>query len=46
MIAGGFAMDNMKALAFAEAEMPLHLVGPDLEDMIADLAARRTDVTA
>ena len=31
-------MDNMKALAFAEAEMPLHLVGPDLEDMIADLA--------
>ena len=40
MIAGGFAMDNMKALAFAEAEMPLHLVGPDLEDMIADLARR------
>ena len=40
MIAGGFAMDNMKALAFAEAEMPLHLVGPDLEDMIADLAKR------
>ena len=40
MIAGGFAMDNMKALAFAEAEMPLHLVGPDLEDMVADLARR------
>ena len=40
IIAGGFAMDNMKALAFAESEMPLHLVGPDLEDMIADLAKR------
>jgi CRISPR system Cascade subunit CasA len=26
VLAGGFAMDNMKALAFAEAEMPLHLV--------------------
>ena len=38
ILAGGFAMDNMKALAFAESEMPLHLVGPDLEDMIADLA--------
>ena len=26
LIAGGYAMDNMKALAFAETEMPLHAV--------------------
>ena len=38
-------MDNMKALAFAEAEMPLHLVGPDLEDMVADLARRLVNST-
>ena len=40
IIAAGFAMDNIKALAFAEAEMPLHLVGPNLEDLITDFARR------
>jgi CRISPR system Cascade subunit CasA len=29
LLAGGFAMDNMKALAFAESELPLHCVGDD-----------------
>lgn len=37
LLAGGFAMDNMKALAFAEAEMPLHLVRDD------DLAERLSE---
>jgi CRISPR system Cascade subunit CasA len=27
LLAGGYAMDNMKALAFVEAEMPLHDLG-------------------
>lgn len=30
LLAGGYAMDNMKALAFAETEMPLHRLDPDL----------------
>lgn len=29
LLAGGYAMDNMKALAFAEAEMPLHQLDPE-----------------
>jgi len=30
LLAGGYAMDNMKALAFAEVEMPLHDLDPAL----------------
>ena len=39
-LAGGFAMDNMKALAFAEAEMPLHLVRDELAEGLSDFARR------
>jgi CRISPR system Cascade subunit CasA len=38
LLAGGYAMDNMKALAFAEAEMPLHSVDPELAQEIEQLA--------
>ena len=39
LLAGGYAMDNMKALAFAETEMPLHAVAdPDLENGLRTLA--------
>lgn len=35
--AGGFAMDNMKALAFAETEMPLHAVAdPEVATRLRD----------
>jgi CRISPR system Cascade subunit CasA len=37
--AGGFSMDNMKALAFSETEMPLHAVAdPALADRLRDFA--------
>jgi CRISPR system Cascade subunit CasA len=38
LLAGGYAMDNMKALAFAEAEMPLHSVDPRLSKEIEQFA--------
>lgn len=38
LLAGGYAMDNMKALAFAEAEMPLHELDPDLARYIERFA--------
>jgi CRISPR system Cascade subunit CasA len=38
LIAGGYAMDNMKALAFAETEMPLHAADPDLANRLLTLA--------
>lgn len=44
---GGYAMDNMKALAFAEAVMPMHVVRNDdaalrrdIEQALADLATQ------
>jgi CRISPR system Cascade subunit CasA len=43
LLAGGYAMDNMKALAFAEAEMPLHSVDPKLTDDIERLARLMID---
>jgi CRISPR system Cascade subunit CasA len=39
LLAGGYAMDNMKALAFAEAEMPLHQLDPALTKQI-EICAR------
>ena len=39
LFAGGFAMDNMKALAFAEAEMPLHLAPEALAQSLAEFAS-------
>ena len=38
LLAGGYAMDNMKALAFAEAEMPLHSVDPSFNKEIERFA--------
>jgi CRISPR system Cascade subunit CasA len=38
LFAGGYAMDNMKALAFAEAEMPLHRLDPELAKDIENFA--------
>jgi len=39
LIAGGYKTDNMKALAFAETEMPLHAVSdPDLANRLRILA--------
>jgi len=39
LTAGGFAMDNMKALAFVETAMPLHAVAdPVLADRLRDFA--------
>ncbi len=44
LLAGGFAMDNMKALAFAETELPLHCVGDAmLAEDIARLASLMVD---
>jgi CRISPR system Cascade subunit CasA len=40
LLAGGFAMDNMKPLAFAESEMPLHLAPDDLANAIGELASQ------
>lgn len=43
-LAGGFAMDNMKALAFAESELPMHCVGDErLADKIATFASCSID---
>jgi CRISPR system Cascade subunit CasA len=43
-LVGGFAMDNMKALAFAETELPLHCIGDDrLANKIATLASCAID---
>jgi CRISPR system Cascade subunit CasA len=40
LLAGGFSMDNMKALAFADTELPLHCVGDDtLAEDIATFAS-------
>lgn len=39
LLAGGYKTDNMKALAFAETEMPLHAVAdPDLANRLLTLA--------
>jgi CRISPR system Cascade subunit CasA len=38
LLAGGYAMDNMKALAFAEAEMPLHRLDPELAKDVENFA--------
>jgi CRISPR system Cascade subunit CasA len=38
LLAGGYAMDNMKAQAFAEAEMPLHRLDPELAQDIENFA--------
>ncbi len=50
LLAGGFAMDNMKALAFAETEMPLHAVAdPVLADRLrafADLLVKAASIAA
>lgn len=43
LFVGGYAMDNMKALAFAEAEMPLHDLDPDLADKTEALAGLMVD---
>jgi CRISPR system Cascade subunit CasA len=43
LFAGGYAMDNMKALAFAEAEMPLHDLDSDVEKEIQRLARLMVD---
>jgi CRISPR system Cascade subunit CasA len=43
LLAGGYAMDNMKALAFAEAEMPLHSVDPKLAQEIEKFARNMID---
>jgi CRISPR system Cascade subunit CasA len=43
LVAGGYAMDNMKALAFAEAEMPLHSVDPKLAQEIERFARNMID---
>lgn len=37
LMAGGYAMDNMKALAFAETEMPLHAVAdPEIANRLRE----------
>ncbi len=38
LLAGGYAMDNMKALAFTESEMPLHQLDPALVKQIETFA--------
>ena len=43
LLAGGYAMDNMKALAFAEAEMPLHSVDPKLAQEVERFARIMVD---
>ena len=41
IFAAGFAMDNAKAISFAEADMPLHATAdPELRQRIASLAER------
>jgi CRISPR system Cascade subunit CasA len=43
LLAGGYAMDKMKALAFAEMEMPLHSVDPKLAQEIEKFARNMID---
>lgn len=38
LLAGGYAMDNMKALAFTEAEMPLHTLDPEVAVIVEKIA--------
>jgi CRISPR system Cascade subunit CasA len=46
LLAGGYAMDKMKALAFAETEMPLHSVDPELAEEIEKSARNMIDAAS